>query len=83
MSMISNDRFPDVPMSTQGVNGWHDESLGSPVPNQDGIYHGQNLISLGPDGGMEYQRLRPGPNGTFYAHGANYPGNTGAGYTVA
>jgi hypothetical protein len=53
------------------------------VPNQDGIYHGQNLISLGPDGGMEYQRLRPGPNGTFHTHGANYPGNTGAGYTVA
>lgn len=76
MSLISNDRFPDVPMSTQGVNNWHDDTLGDQADNADGVYHGQNQITLGPNGGMEWQRMRPGPNGTFHQHGADYPGNT-------
>jgi|GEM_PF-1973156 hypothetical protein len=82
MSMISPDRFPNDPMSTQGVNAWHDESLGDQVYSADGIYHGQNIITLGPNGGMQWQRARPGTQGTFHQSGSDYPGNTGAGYTV-
>jgi len=82
MSLISNDRFPDAPMSTQGVNSWHDASLQDPVDNPDGIYHGQNQITLGPDGGMQFQKARPTRQGSFHKTGTPYPGNTGAGYTV-
>ena len=76
MSMISNDRFPDVPMSTQGVNQWHDQSLGDPIEPADGVYHGQNQITLGPSGGMQWQRARPTIEGTFHETGSSYPGNT-------
>ena len=83
MSMISNDRFPDVPMATQGVNTWHNQNLGDPIETADGIQHGQNQITLGPNGGMSWQRARPSDSGTFHETGTAYPGNTGAGYTVA
>ena len=62
MSMIANDRFPDVPMATQGTNSWHDDSLGDEVPAVDNIPGGQNLMTVGDDGGFEWQRARP--NGT-------------------
>ena len=74
--MIAADRFPDVPMATQGVNTWHDESLGDQTANVDGIYHGQNQITLGPNGGMSWQRARPGQGDTFHETGSAYPGNT-------
>jgi len=64
--MIANDRFPDLPMATTGTNPWHDESLGAMTPAADQIQHGQNMIVLGPDGGMEWQRMRPSGNGTFH-----------------
>jgi hypothetical protein len=67
MSMISNDRFPDVPMSTQGVNPWHDESLGPVTPAYDGIPGGQNLLAVGDNGGFSWQRARPSGTGNFHA----------------
>jgi len=76
MIMISNDRFPDEAMSTQGVSSFHDDSLGEMVDPVDGVYHGQNQIEIGPNGGMTWSRARPGPNGTFHQNGGNYPGNT-------
>ena len=76
MSMIANDRFPDVPMATQGTNDWHDESLGGEVVTVDNIPGGQNLMTVGDDGGFEWQRARP--NGTGGSHQTNYrvPNNT-------
>ena len=76
MSMISNDRFPDVPMSTQGTNAWHDDSLGDQVDPVDGVYHGQNQIVIGPNGGMSWSTARPTAEGTFHQNGQGYPGNT-------
>jgi len=78
MSMIANDRWPDVPMATQGTNPWHDESLGDQTPMVDGIPGGQNLMTIGDDGGFEWQRARPGGDGNFYQPTHRVPNNTTA-----
>jgi hypothetical protein len=78
MSLISNDRFPDVPMSTQGANSWHADSLGNQIEPEatDGIPGGQNMITIGDDGGFTWQRARPSGSGTFHEVPTEYPGNT-------
>ena len=69
MTMISNDRFPDEPMATQGVNPWHDDSLGDDIGGPtDGIPGGQNVMTVGENGGFTWQRARPSGTGTFHSH---------------
>ena len=81
MSMIANDRFPDVPMATQGQNSWSNDSLGDQVAAGDNeIPGGKNVLTAGPDGGMEMSRARPSGNGTFH-HTSSKAGSSGAGYT--
>ena len=68
MSMIANDRFPDVPMATQGTNDWHDESLGGEVVTVDNIPGGQNLMTVGGTGGFHQTNYRV-PNNTIARQG--------------
>ena len=81
MSMIANDRFPDVPMATQGQNQWANDSLGDQVETNDGVPGGHNTLTAGPNGqGMELSRARASGNGTFH-HTSSNAGSSGAGYT--
>ena len=41
---------------------------------------GKNVLTAGPDGGMEMSRARPSGNGTFH-HTSSKAGSSGAGYT--
>jgi hypothetical protein len=74
--MISNDRFPDVPMVTQGVNPWHDQSLGSIAAPDDGTGGNQNIITLGPKGGMQWQKARVGTDGSYHSVDTDQPEGT-------
>ena len=76
MSMISNDRFPDVPMAPRASTPGTTKLSATRSTNYDGNYHGQNQITLGPNGGMSWQRARPGQGDTFHETGSAYPGNT-------
>jgi hypothetical protein len=75
MSMVANDRWPDVPMATQGTNPWHEDSLGDETPAVDNIPGGQNLMTIGDDGGFEWQRVHP-YEGRFYQPTHRVPHNT-------
>ena len=82
MSMIANDLFPDVPMSTQGTNDWHDQSLGPMVTDPtDGVPGNQNLLTVGDTQGFQWQRARPSGRGTFHAT-EGPDGVSGAGYAA-
>ena len=68
MSMISNDRWPDVPMSTQGNNSWHDQTLGPQIDGPlDSIGTAQNYLEIGPDGkGFSFGKARTDGRGNHY-----------------
>jgi len=81
VSMIADDRFPDVPVSTQGNNPWNDNTLGAPLLVTSNIDSGENVITVGDRGGVSMVRARPNGRGTF--HIVEVPNATsGAGFAA-
>jgi hypothetical protein len=75
---IQNDRFPDVPMSTQGTNDWHDDSLEDQLPDDQCVATGMASLSVGATHGFQWQKARPTADGGFYDNKRGCGGHTPA-----